>query len=362
MRLIAYYLPQYHTIPENDKWWGPGFTEWTNVRNAKPLFKGHYQPIVPGNLGYYNILDPSVREKQAELARNSGIEAFCYWHYWFGNGKQLLERPFKEVLKSGKPDFPFCLGWANESWKAKVWARDSFKKDRTLMDQLYPGEKDIEAHFYSVLEALHDQRYLRIEGKPLFVIYKPFLLPDSKKFIDKWNNLAIKEGFSSGIFFVGHSNVSLGMMKILELGFDAINIVRIGDCISDMSFLASNFMPVLKHKILDKPLKINYSSALKIFSKELDSSLSIFPSIIPNWDHTPRSENKGLVLHGSTPELFRKHILEVFDRVKNKPEERQIIFIKSWNEWGEGNFLEPDTRFGMKYLDQIKEVLAGVID
>jgi lipopolysaccharide biosynthesis protein len=357
MRLIAYYLPQYHTIPENDEWWGPGFTEWTNVRNAKSLFKGHYQPIVPADLGYYNLLDPEIREKQANMARESGIEAFCYWHYWFGNGRQLLDKPFKEVLSSGNPDFPFCLGWANETWKAKVWSRSNDKRDRILIEQLYPGKKDIVDHFYSLLEAFHDNRYIKINGRPIFVIYKPLVLPEVRNYIEIWNNLAIKEGFSSGLFLIGHTNISHGMMNILDLGFDAVNVVRIGDCLRDKLFLTRNIASLIRNKLLDKPLIIDYKDATRIFSKNIDTAVKIFPSIIPNWDHTPRSSTKGMVLHGSTPDLFGQHVREVFETVKDKPKEYQIVFIKSWNEWGEGNYLEPDARYGTKYLKVMRDLL-----
>jgi len=354
MKLIAYYLPQFHPIPENNLWWGEGFTEWTNVKKAKPLFPGHNQPKIPADLGYYNLGDAYTREAQTVLAKNAGIFAFCYWHYWFGNGKRLLEMPFNEVLKSGKPDFPFCLGWANEAWKAKEWNNDN-TKDRTLIDQLYPGARDIENHFYSLLEAFLDKRYVKVDNKPLFVIYKPTLLPDARQFMDIWNNLAVKEGLTSGMFFVGHTNLSSGIKEIIKLGFDAVNVVRIGDCKQDKLFLAKNIIPLAKHKLLNKPMKISYADAIEIFSQSIDYDVNIFPSLIPNWDHTPRSANKGLVLHNSTPDLFSKHIKNVFKSVEDKPEEKQIIFVKSWNEWGEGNYLEPDAKYGIAYLDELRK-------
>ncbi|MGZ3756558.1 MAG: glycosyltransferase WbsX family protein [Mucilaginibacter sp.] len=354
MKLIAYYLPQFHPIEENNLWWGDGFTEWTNVKKAKPLYPGHYQPKIPADLGYYDLRNNDVREAQAQMAKDAGISAFCYWHYWFGNGKRLLEQPFDEVLDSGKPDFPFCLGWANEAWKAKEWNNDN-TKDRILIDQLYPGVKDIEDHFYSLLNAFQDKRYVRVDDRPLFVIYKPMLLPDAKQFMDIWNNLAVKEGLTSGLFFVGHTNLSPGISEILNLGFDAVNIVRIGDCKQNKFFLAKNFVALANHKLLNKPMKISYAEAIEIFSQTVDSDINIFPSLIPNWDHTPRSANKGLVLHNSTPDLFGKHIKSVFQSVWNKPKEKQIVFIKSWNEWGEGNFLEPEVKYGSAYLNELKK-------
>ena len=170
-KVIAFYLPQFHPFPENDKWWGKGFTEWTNVGNAKKMFKGHYQPRVPADLGYYDLRLPQVREEQAELAKEAGVAAFCYWHYWFGNGKQLMDMPLQEVLRLGKPDFPFCLGWANHSWVSTNWniEKSSFIP-QTLMEQKYPGEQDIVDHFYKMLPAFKDKRYFRIHDLSLIHI------------------------------------------------------------------------------------------------------------------------------------------------------------------------------------------------
>src|SRR3989304_6840857 len=186
-RLIAHYLPQFHPIPENDEWWGKGFTEWTNVTKAKPLFEGHYQPFRPADLVFYDLRLPDVRLSQAELAKAYGIEAFCYWLYWFG-GRRLLERPFNEVLESGQPDFPFCLGWANDSWTG-IWHGCA---DKVLMEQTYPGPGDEETHFYALLPAFSDKRYLTIDGKPLFLISKPYRLPEPNRFLDHWRELAVK--------------------------------------------------------------------------------------------------------------------------------------------------------------------------
>ena len=178
-RVIALYLPQYYPFKENDEWWGKGFTEWTNVGKAKPLFKDHYQPKVPADLGYYDLRIPSVREQQAELAREAGIEGFCYWHYWFGNGKRLLADVFDEVLESGHPDFPFCLGWANHSWNSKCWKfDDSILVEKTLMEQTYPGEEDIQMHFKFLLKAFSDPRYIKVDGKPFFLIHDVEKLPE----------------------------------------------------------------------------------------------------------------------------------------------------------------------------------------
>lgn len=241
VRVIAFYLPQFHPIPENDKWWGKGFTEWTNVGKARPLFKGHYQPRVPADLGYYDLRLADVRDAQAELARTAGIEGFCYWHYWFGDGKQLLERPFNEVLITGKPDFPFCLGWANETWTNKSWEEGTRKqKLSVLLEQKYSRDDHIK-HFYSVLPAFKDKRYITVDGCPLFLVYKPLDIPQVNEFILLWSDLAKQNGLK-GIHFVGvqqNLNISEDFKKyrslkiaqlasqkykeILQLGFSAVN-------------------------------------------------------------------------------------------------------------------------------------------
>ena len=190
--IIAYYLPQYHPFPQNDEWWGKGFTEWTNVGKAKPLLKGHYQPKVPADLGYYDLRLPEVRDEQAELAREAGVGAFCYWHYWFGGkGRQLLNEIIDDVLRTGKPDCPFCFGWANESWKAKQWNKDG-TGDKVIMEQRYGGESDYRLHFEYALNFFKDHRYIKIDNKPLFLVYKPNLLPSD--FISYWNKWAKEEG------------------------------------------------------------------------------------------------------------------------------------------------------------------------
>ena len=187
-RVIAFYLPQFHPIPENDKYWGKGFTEWTNVAKARPLFKGHYQPHIPADLGFYDLRLPEIREQQAELASEAGIEGFCYWHYWFGNGKQLLERPFNEVVASGKPNFPFCLAWANHDWTTATWKKGM--KGGMIAEQLYLGKEDHIQHFNTLLPAFKDERYIRVDGKLLFLIYDPYRFEHVEEFIETWHKLA----------------------------------------------------------------------------------------------------------------------------------------------------------------------------
>lgn len=223
-RLLALYLPQFHPIPENDLWWGKGFTEWTNVGKARRYFRNHYQPRVPADLGYYDLRVAETRQAQADMAREYGVEGFVYWHYWFGNGKRLLERPFNEVLASGEPDFPFALAWANESWRGFA---HGITNRNMLIEQLYGGVEDYTAHFRAVLPAFRDHRYITVDGKPLFMIYKPLADPEVKVFIATWRELAEKNGLP-GIYFVGHENAPVpNVGAIFSTGVDAVNPLRL---------------------------------------------------------------------------------------------------------------------------------------
>lgn len=353
-RVIAIYLPQFHPIPENDEWWGKGFTEWTNVGKAKPLFKGHYQPRVPADLGYYDLRVPEVREAQANIAREAGIEGFCYWHYWFGNGKRLLERPFNEVLADGKPDFPFCLAWANETWKGFA---HGLTNRNVLIEQLYPGVADYTAHFYEVLPAFKDKRYITVEEKPLFMVYKPLADPEVLVFMNTWRKLAIENGLP-GIYFVGHNNNSSDTVDdILATGVDAVNPVRLMSYSDNRSFF-TKVKDKLNSIFRGVPLVYSYEFMMKrLLNADIDSRENVFPSIVPGWDHTPRSGRGGLVLTNSTPQLFQKHVQQVLCTVREKKTENRIIFIKSWNEWAEGNYMEPDLKYGTSFLDVLKQSL-----
>ncbi|MDD3738104.1 MAG: glycoside hydrolase family 99-like domain-containing protein [Lentimicrobiaceae bacterium] len=379
-RVIAYYLPQFHPIPENDEWWGKGFTEWTNVAKAKPLFKGHYQPRIPKDLGFYDLRLPEVREAQAELAKEAGIEGFCYWHYWFGNQKELLERPFNEVVKSGKPDFPFCLGWANHTWSSKTWKSLNTKKDTILIKQTYPGKDDHIEHFYKYLNAFNDKRYIKVDGRLLFVIFRPLDIPNVKLFINLWNDLAINNGLP-GFFFVGvtyntsnsrlfskgkldfslakttESNELFNM--VLNEGFDAVNsrgIIR-------AEILAKGKFRRLLGQFIQKKIysayvnKYNYSDIMKNYYTYEDTFKNVFPTILPQWDRSPRSGNASGIYHNSTPELFKNAVENALEVIKGKDYEYKILFLQSWNEWAEGNYMEPDLKYGKGYLNALKEAI-----
>lgn len=355
-RVIAFYLPQYHPTEDNDKWWGKGFTEWTNVGKAKKLYKGHYQPRIPTDLGYYDLRLPEIREAQAELAKKSGIEGFCYYHYWFGNGKQELELPFNEVLRLGKPDFPFCLCWANESWHSKFWNKDGAFSSKLLVEQKYDNEEGHKKHFYHLLPAFKDERYIKVDGKPLFYIYQPIAFLGMDQFIRLWNDLAIKNGLS-GFYFVGQTPCVKEIEPIMKLGFDAVNIIKLFEFKAKIGYIEQLFI-LLRRKLFSTPLIIKYSNAMNFFVGSEALQENVYPTIIPNWDHTPRSNKGGCVLDKSTPALFKQHANEVFEIIKRKPDEHKIVFLKSWNEWGEGNYMEPDLRYGHSYIEALSKVIV----
>lgn len=350
-RVIAFYLPQFHPIQENDEWWGKGFTEWTNVGKAQKLFKGHYQPRVPADLGYYDLRLPEVRKAQADMAREYGIEGFCYWHYWFGNGKRLLETPFNDVLKGGEPDFPFCLGWANETWSG-IWHGNPGK---ILIEQKYPGKADYIQHFHAISAALLDPRYIQIDGKPLFVVYRPLFIPNAREFIDCWQELAIENGLK-GVYFVGIANdIVVEKQNLKDFGFDAVIPNRLSVAVGKLNSLTYR----IKRNILKKPLVFSYKSLIKKMTGIEDVDEDVFPMVMPNWDNSPRSGMKGLIIDQSTPELFQQHFCQILDKIELKAPENKVIFLKSWNEWAEGNYVEPDLVFGTKYLEVIKRCVVS---
>ncbi len=358
-KLIAYYLPQFHPIKDNDKWWGKGFTEWTNVAKAKPLFKNHKQPLLPGELGFYDLRVPEVRQAQSNLALKYGIQSFCYWHYWFGNGKRIMELPINEVLKTGQPEIEFCFAWANKEWGGLPYG-DGF--DRILQEQIYPGMKDHEDHFYALLPAFLDKRYTKIEGKPIFQINLALNIPNLNDFFDLWNNLALKNGLP-GIYFIAHSFPEFDFKKYNYNGLNFITPYH----------LFKKYPNTLLDKIMKKDtqwtkdLLTRYFKLPRLYDykKLIDANHynyfnkdeNIFPVAIPNWDHSPRSKFKADIIVGNTPELFIENLNMCYELIKDNSTEKKIIFIKSWNEWAEGNILEPDCYNGKAYLEAIKKFL-----
>ena len=370
-RAIAFYLPQFFPIPENDVWWGPGFTEWTNVAKARPLFPGHWQPRLPADLGFYDLRVPETRQRQADLARANGIEGFCYWHYWFGDGRRILERPFEEVRASGNPDFPFCLAWANQSWSG-VWHGSP---GTILLEQTYPGAADEIAHYRWASRAFHDPRYIRVDGRPLFVVFAPHDLPSTESFTSHWRKLALDDGLP-GIFFVAISNVyKPGVDRyrdpILE-PFDAVTPLTPHDYLetwgvrtrltASRRFKEMNLgrrMDRLTRNRWKRPSRIDYADVVKHALEDMPDEARFLPCVLPNWDNTPRSGSRGVVYEGATPRLFRRYLDKALVQIEGRPRDHAIVFLKAWNEWAEGNYLEPDQIYGHAFLDELKDALRG---
>lgn len=358
-RVLAMYLPQYHPIPENDAAWGKGFTEWTNVAQARPLYRGHYQPKIPADLGFYDLRMPEVREAQAELAKDAGIEGFMYWHYWFGNGRMLLQRPFEEVLASGKPDFPFCLGWANHSWMTKTWKKGSaFQKDPMIMEQLYPGIKDYVAHFKYCLPAFKDHRYITVDGKPIFVVFAPMDVPDITTFTSLWHQLAEDAGLK-GIHLVGLRYGKYSVDDILNMGFDAVNNRDMGSAMAKLD--GSRYKRIFKARMrkFGFPARYDYRKMTDILLTDDDKRTDVYPTILSGYDRTARAGADTVIYDHYTPETFQEHVRSTLRAIEGKDLEHRIVLLKSWNEWGEGNYMEPDIKYGHAFLDALKKELCN---
>ena len=361
VKVIAFYLPQFHPIPENDAWWGTGFTEWTSVGKAQKYYRGHIQPNVPADLGYYDLRLPEVRIAQAELAREAGVVAFCYWHYWFGDGKQLLEKPLEEVVRLGEPDFPFCLGWANHSWLNKSWNRERQTIiPKLLMEQKYLGVNDHIDHFYKMLPVFSDKRYYKVHGKLLFLVYDPFALPDFREFKKTWNLLATQNGLPE-FFFIANLEDASKVSHPTIMEYDAISLCRLyAPWRIEGNKIYSFYRKVTRNisRLLNVSInKITYKKAIEYIDTPIYEHTNVYPNIIPRWDNSPRRGPGAYIYHNSTPTLFKRHVKMILRRVHRKQNEDKIVFLKSWNEWAEGNYMEPDTRWGKGYIQALKEAL-----
>ena len=361
LEIIAFYLPQFHPFPENDEWWGKGYTEWTTVGKAKPLFKGHNQPRVPTELGYYDLRLPIIREQQAQMARDAGVTAFCYWHYWFGNGKRLMADIFDEVLESGKPDFPFCLGWANHSWYAKNWNSDGTTTNKLLIEQTYPGEEDMKMHFEFLLKAFKDKRYLKIDGAPLLIIYDPVKLPS--EYFDTFREWAIAAGFPD-LYYVTQEKMQMTKQEAFEKGYHAVyspNILaktqHVGSQLKDKFIRVSQIWAKKAFSLLKNrpPFISDYKKIYHELAEQDAIKENVIPVIIPQWDHTPRSGWNGTLFVNAKPEYFYEHAKDALDLVKRK--KNPIVILKSWNEWGEGNMMEPDITYGRGFIEALRKAV-----
>ncbi|WP_312902350.1 glycosyltransferase WbsX family protein [Chryseobacterium taichungense] len=361
---LAFYLPQYHPVPENDEWWGKGFTEWTNVTKAKPLFEGHDQPIYPADLGYYDLRVPQVREQQAQMAKDYGLFGFIYYHYWFGNKKQLLETIANDVLTSGKPDFPFCFCWANETWSG-IWHGLT---EKILVEQVYPNEQDLTDHFNYLLPFFKDERYIKVDNKPLFIIYHPSHLDEGDPhYISKFRELAKKNGFDD--LYIMASNKLRDDVDLKSMGYDGkisnafqkawIPYIRKGEYISHYQYYKNRIIELFGFKKNIKPKVLTQDAKAIVNDLQfVESNVATYPCVLPNWDNTPRSGHRGVVITDTSPELFEKQIEKAIAYLEDKNDyPEQLLIIKSWNEWAEGNILEPDKKYGFRYLNTLKRIL-----
>ena len=341
VRVIAFYLPQFHRIAENDAWWGEGFTEWTNVRKAKPNFAGHLQPHRPGELGYYDLTDPAIREAQAQLARDHGVDAFCYYHYWFG-GRRLLERPLDAVLASGRPDFPFCVCWANENWTRRWDGLDH----EVLMAQRYSVD-DARAFITSLLPLFRDRRYVRIDGRPLLLVYKIAELPDLAGTVALWRGICADARVGDPYLAAVQRH---GLDDPTPFGFDAsVEFPPIGHAAESVVSRLSGADPAFRGSAF------GYANLAADYLLRPRPAFRTFRGVTPMWDNTARRQHDGMVIQGSSPELFgtwATHALEQ-TRIWHDGESR-LLFVNAWNEWAEGNHLEPDAVHGRRYLEALR--------
>ena len=346
-KLICFYLPQFHTIPENNAWWGDGFTEWTNVKPARPQFAGHHQPHVPGELGYYNLCDPAVQRRQVELAKCFGIEGFCFYFYWFG-GKRLLDAPIENYLNDRSLDLPFCLCWANENWSRR-W--DGLDSD-ILIAQKHCPEDDL-AFISWISRYLDDRRYIRIKGKPLLLVYRPNLLPSAKETATRWRRWCRERGI--GEIFLAYTQ-SFEKVDPTRYGFDAA-----------VEFPPNNSAPP---DITDQVEPLNNRFAGRVFDWRVfiersrcyrKPSYKLFRGVCPSWDNTARRQHRSVVFLNSSPQGYLQWLSNaITDTCKrfSDPDER-LVFINAWNEWAESAYLEPDLRHGYAYLEATRLALAA---
>lgn len=352
---IAIHLPQFHPIPENDLWWGNGFTEWTNVTRARPLFKGHHQPHLPADLGFYDLRLAEARENQARLAREYGFHGFCYYHYWF-NGKRLLQRPLDDMIASKKPDFPFMLCWANENWTRRWDGKDH----EILMHQEYNSQDDADHIRFLCQHFFSDPRYIRVDDKPFFVVYRPALNQQMDKTLDTWRRIAVEMGFK-GLY--------LGFMYTKD---NDVTIERSGfDCAIDFQPDFGDLSPRIRADIWSRALHksrlkrsayienriFDYPAYARKMMQVRELNTRIFPGITPMWDNSARRKSGATILRNSTPGVYGEWLNHIVNRYKTVNATDKFIFFNAWNEWAEGNHLEPCHRWGKKYLEVTKEIL-----
>lgn len=372
MKVIPVYLPQFHQIPENDQWWGEGFTEWVNVKGAKPLFEGHYQPRVPLNNNYYDLSDIETLKWQCKIAREYGIYGFCFYHYWV-NGKLLLHKPMEMLLEHPEIDINYCISWANHDW-TDGW-KASNKTPRILLAHDFDDEQDWVDHFNYMLPFFKDPRYISEDNKPYMVVYIPNIINKLNKMLAVWDKMAIEAGFD-GLTFIYQSAASCFDKSWDRSKFTYGIETNPGYVNLHFGKKGLKYLGMTKYlRKIKKVLNIKRSLAIPQRIKEVgridydatwENILKLrpeFPNIIPSafvdWDNTPRHKERGYVYTGATPEKF-KHYFDQLIYNTREYYKQDKIFIFAWNEWAEGGYLEPDVKFGYGYLEAIKSTLLKI--
>lgn len=368
-RAIAFYLPQFHPIPENDVWWGTGFTEWTNVVTGRPRFNGHGQPHLPADLGFYDLRVAETRQQQVDMARKAGIEAFCYYHYWF-KGRRLLNRPLDEVLISGKPDFPFCLCWANQTW-SRAW---SGREHDVLIRQEYDMADNV-AHIVWLCDVFADPRYLRVDGRPLFAIYLPEDIPDVSNVLRQWRQVCMKKiGVEPWICGMRTGFSSLDTSEILKLGFDGViefepnrrHFPKARNTTGQVVSLLQRLLPAAWYDAMrySRWLGKRNLSTIVDYATYVDRSITrpsldetTYPVVFPSWDNTVRRASATIIENHDTAE-YSRWLSDAVSRVMARAPDQRLIFLNAWNEWAEGCHLEPDQRHGHAFLEATAEALG----
>jgi len=348
---IAIHLPQFHPFAENDEWWGKGFTEWTNVSKARPLFEGHYQPHLPADLGFYDLRLEEARIAQINLAKEFGIHGFCYYHYWF-NGKRLMEAPLDRMLANSKEDFPFMLCWANENWTRR-W---DGQEQQVLMKQDYSEQDDIDHIHFLINHFFKDPRYIRVDDKPFMAIYRPDLFPDITRTLAVWRQEAEKLGLP-GLHLAYFQSFNNNLPPE-DLGFDtAIEFQPSAKNKPEPEF---SLVGKLYNKIGIKKVDFlnaiySYSALVEKASANLQIKDNVFPGITPMWDNAARRKSGATIFKGSTPELYGNWLKNIITKYKGSKAKTKFVFINAWNEWAEGNHLEPCQKWGKQYLEATKK-------
>ena len=372
VKLIAMYFPQLHAIPENDTWWGKGFTDWNNVRSAQPQHEGHYQPRVPLNNNYYDQSKLDTLRWQIDLAKQYGVYGFCHYHYWF-DGKQLLETPTNLILENQDIDFPFCLSWANETWSKRWDGRDH----HILIQQTHPPTRESwKKHYDYLIKAWSDPRAIKVDGKPVFVIYRPQRIEKINTMLAYWRELAQQDGLP-GLYFIFQKQYELPSTSCLN-SFDAQFQFQPFEAAYSPSFdkklihhsplfkivrrLPERFQDMLRgirSQFVKELTFYDYDATWQqIIAIRPDQKLTTFPGAFVDWDNAARYKKRATIYRGASPESFRNWLAKLVETMPQRNLPENFIFLNAWNEWSEGTYLEPDERYGYKYLEAVKQVLS----